>query len=290
MEVDETELSPATLEWLSDRRRPGNWVAVAPADEIPGDIQGWYRTILNMFQVAISPEIERRLAAGTLDEKFELYSAQLIQPPDGSQVIRLNDEIRGLPLIKLTRSIEKGDPIFITDLKGLVSFDVEEDELDCGHFTMLWHGSGWIASFDFRAGRAKSSQMIESAKQFLASAQFSASRSHAGPSVDNLFSACELLSKAHLTLHHSRAAKSKTHAAVGSALNAWGKMGNINADFVTIFNRMSNLRSEARYGAAQVEVPSSTDFEIVERELSLLEKAIAHKTKERVTASLGKAP
>lgn len=287
MEYTESELSAETARWLDDRRRPGNWIAIAPDDEIPSDIPGWNRTILHMFQIAISPEIERRLAAGALGQDFELYSAQLIQPPDGSQLIRLNGEVRGLPLIRLTRSVERGDPILMTDLKGLVSFDLDEEELDCGHFTMFWHGSGWVTSFDFRSGRAKASQMIASAMQFFAAAQFSASQSHPGPSIDNLFSACELLSKAHLMLHHSNAAKSKKHGAVSSALNAWGKLGNIDAGFVKIFNRMSNLRSAARYEAAQLELPTAADFEIVQRELSLLERAVAHRTKERATADLG---
>ena len=122
--------------------------------------------------------------------------------------------------------------------------------------------------------------MVKVAKQFLATARFSAEQSHAAPSVDNLFSACELISKAHLTLYHNRAAKAKQHAAVSSALNAWGKIGNVAADFVKLFNRLSNARSAARYEAAQVDCPTLVDFEVVEREAAQLEKAVAQKRRE----------
>src|ERR1043165_4187837 len=236
MDQEPQSLSPETSKWLEDRRRPGNWLYIGPTDEIPGDISGWDITILHIFQIAFAPEIRERFKSKKLGNDFMLMAAQLIQPPDGPQIIRLNDEVRGLPLIRLSRPIEKGDPVLVSDMKDLVSFDVDESELDCGHFTMFWHGSGWTINFDLRSGRAKSAQMIESAKQFFAAARYSFEKGHAGPCIDNLFSACELLSKAHLILHRSQAAKAKTHRTVSSAVNAWGRLGNIDNQFLKLFN------------------------------------------------------
>lgn len=283
MDGETQTLSPETTRWLEDRRQPGNWLAIRPDDEIPADVPGWDRTILHMFQIAFAPEIFRRLASGALDDTFVLFSAQLIQPEEGGQRIRFNHEVRGIPLVRLSRPVEKGESVLTSDMRDLVSFDVEEDELDSGHFTMFWHGSGWSISFDFRSGRAKSAQMIESSRQFLAAAQFSAGSGHAGPCVDNLFSACELLSKAHLILHQSRASQAKSHKAVSTALNLWGRLGNVDGEFLNLFNRMSNSRSVARYDAAsEVALPSAEDFAVIERELQQLEAAVAHRTKERV--------
>src|SRR5687767_9480660 len=106
--------SPETERWLADRRRSGHWMAIAPNDEIPGDIVGWDRTILHMFQAAFSPEIERRFASGLIDQKFVLVAAQLLQPGKGTRIIRLNEEVRGVALIKSDRPIAKGDPDLVS--------------------------------------------------------------------------------------------------------------------------------------------------------------------------------
>ena len=267
--------------WLTDRQRPGNWIDIAQEDEIPNDIVGWNRTIVHLFQVVFAPEIKRRFASGQIDEHFFLLAAQLLQREDDKQV-RLNEEVRGIGLIKVQRPVEKNEPIFASDLSGFEGFDVEEAELDAGHFTMFWHGRGWVGSFDFRIGRAKAAETLKAASQFLDAAKYSTSKGHPRPSVDNLFSACEHVSKVHLFLHRSPAAKAKTHRSTRSAINRWGQLGNVNEDFLSVFNRMSALRPPARYDvAAQVELPTTADFEIVEREIECLSKGISHITKTR---------
>ena len=291
MEHEVQSLSAETQLWLETRRRSGNWIQIAAADEIPSDILGWDRTILHMFQITFGPEIEKRLAENMIGDNFVLLAAQMLQPEEGEQVVRLNDEVRGLPLVRLGRSVTKGESVLVSDMRDLVSFDVEEDELDSGHFTMFWNGSGWSITFDFRSGRAKSAQMIESARQFVAAAQYCAEQRFYGPSVDNLFSACELLSKAHLILHRSQAVKAKSHGAVSSALNNWGRLGNIDGDFLKLFNRMSNARSTARYNpAAQISPPVDTEFSIIQGELDRLDRAVVHRTKDRVLADEIEAP
>jgi len=168
----------------------------------------------------------------------------------------------------------------------LVSFDVEESELDCGHFTMFWHGKGWSIAFDFRSSRAKSVQMLERAGQFLDASKFSADKGHASASVDNLFSSCELISKAMLILHRSPAVTAKTHGRVGSAINKWGKFGNVDAAFLKIYNRMSQERTSARYDAStEVTTPTAHDFDIVGRELETLKNAVAQQKMDRARAS-----
>lgn len=277
------QVSAETQRWIEDRRRPGNWFSIAADDELPRDIVTWEITLLHMFQIAFSPELEKRAAEGRLAENFQLISAQWLGPDEGRPIIRINDEVRGVSLIRLSRTIEKGDPIFLSDLDDMISFDVAEDELDCSHFTIFWTGKGWKMFFNFQAGRAKSAQMIGMAQEFLASSKYSAGEGHSGASTDALFSACELLSKAHLILHRSRAATAKTHGSVNSAINQWRRLGNIDSDFVELFNRMGNRREDARYrpGTA-VPLPTAEEFEIVDREVALLDQTVAHRTKEHV--------
>ena len=152
--------------WLQERQRPGNWIDVAEFDEIPPEIEGWYRTVIHMFQIAFAPEIRQRLSAGGLDQTFFLTAAQMIQPETGAQMIRLNGEVRGIANVRATRPVQKGEPVFVSDMQNFVSFDLDEEELDAGHFTLFWTGSGWIATFDFRAGRAKSAAMLKALESF----------------------------------------------------------------------------------------------------------------------------
>ena len=189
MEDNEVMESLETQRWLPQRQLPGNWIDVAKTDEIPSDIIGWRRTILHLFQIAFAPEIRRRLSKKQLSDDFCLSAAQLIQPHDDENEVRLNEEVRGLALVRAARTVHKGEPVFLSDLKGFVSFDLPDDELDAAHFTMLWNGSEWIFSFDFRAGRAECFDMLAAARQFLDISKQSASKEYERPSVDNLFSA-----------------------------------------------------------------------------------------------------
>lgn len=268
-----------TQHWIQQRQRPGNWFDIIENDEIPPGIVGSQRTILHMFQIAFAPEIRRRISSGQLGDYFFLNAAQLVQPEHGENTVRLNDEIRGLALVRASRTVHKGEQAFLSDLKGLVSFDLAEDELDSGHFTMLWDGEGWFVTFDFRAGRAKCSEMLKNASEFLEVATLSSARGFVGPSVDNLFSACELVSKAHLILHRSPGARSRKHGPIRSAINNWRRFGNVNEEFVNLFNQISAARSPARYNfRSRVQLPSQSDLLIVEREINNLMKQVSHRT------------
>ena len=280
MNKTEQTTSQETNRWLQERQRSGNWFDIAETDEIPADIEGWFRTILHIFQIAFAPEIRRRLLSGQLDENFFLGAAQLILPEDGERMVRLNDEVRAVGLVRVNRAVKKGDAVFLSDMRQLEGLDLEEDELDAGHFTLFWTGEGWFASFDFRAGRAKSAGMLDAAHQFLEAAQSAAGKEHARACVDNLFSACELASKARLILHRSPAVKAKKHRSVKSAINNWGRLGNVEKSFLQLFNRMSKDRSPARYDAGSpIELPSDSDLQLVRREIEQLQQAVAQRTK-----------
>ena len=232
-----------------------------------------------MFQIAFAPEIRQRLAVGMLDETFFLTAAQMIQPEAGARIIRLNGEVRGIAHVRATRPVQKGELVTVSDMQNFVSFDLVEEELDAGHFTLFWTGNGWIATFDLRIGRAKSAAMLKVAGEFLEVARTASTLGHTRPSVDNLFSACELVSKAHLILHHSSASRAKSHGPVQSAINAWRRLGNINDEFVHLFNRVSNTRSPARYDTkAEVVMPSQSDFQVVEAEIQQLINYVTSRT------------
>lgn len=215
-----------------------------------------------------TPEMERRRAASILPADFRMVAGQVLFPENGRAIVRFNDEVRGVAEMRTRRPVQKGDPVYSNDLEGLVRFDLLAEELEHGHFTMILTGDHWFISFNFLRRRAYCAKLITQAKQFLASAKFGLEQKANAPCVDNLFSACELAAKVHTILHMLPGAKSKKHGAIHSSINAWGRSGNIGEDFVTLFNRLTDLRPRARYQAGEdrMEV-SSADIEIVEAEL-----------------------
>ncbi|MET4701404.1 uncharacterized protein (UPF0332 family) [Constrictibacter sp. MBR-5] len=251
--------------WLSERQRPGNWLDVTPEDEIPPELPDWMRTFVHMQQICFAPEIRRRRDAGELPDGFLLWGAQLIQPHEGGRIIRLNEEVRGVPYLRLGRDVEKGGGVTIGDLDGLEYFDLNDDELDSGHFTMFWTGLRWILTFDFRSGRAKCVSLIEKSMKFLAASKLSASNGLAEPAIDTLHTACELLAKSRLILTHAPAHKWRSHGSINSAINREGRLGNIDSSFVDLFNKLCNIRSNAKYATGyEVDPPSQEEFDVTE--------------------------
>lgn len=219
--------------------------------------EGWARTFNQMYEGWFLPEIERRAAIGTLPDPFALYAAQALFPPEGSTRILLNDEVRGAGLMRAQRPIAKGEPVLHSDLEGLEAYELPDELLDNGHFTIIRVGERWGMFFNFLSGRAKARDMLELAAEYLLASEGSAAKGHDGPAVDTLFSAAELVSKAELILLRSPAAKGKTHRTVASGINAWAKLGNIDVAFVALFNRLAHERPSARYGDKKHRPPRS---------------------------------
>ena len=218
----------------------------------------------HVWEVWFRPEIERRQTEGTLPSAFMLYMAQVLFTPDGKLRILLNDEVKGEGLLRAPRPVEKGEPLYSNDLQHIESFELPDDLLDSGHFTIFHSGEDWRVFFNLLSGRPKAKDMLELADQFLDVALSAKERGHAGPAVDNLFSACELTSKAELILHRNPAATSKSHGPVSSEINRWAGLGNIDVAFVGLFNRLSQQRPNARYGDKEHRppIPDQDSFDL----------------------------
>ena len=155
--IDDEHMSLENQHWLQQRQRSGNWINMSDTDEIPPEIVGPHRTMLHVFQIAFAPEIKRRLSMAQLDDSFFLTAAQLIQPEDGGREIRLNDEVRGLVLTRTSRSVNTGDSVFISDFKGFVGFELNDDELGRSTF---YDVLGWRSmDHDFRF-QSRSSEVL----------------------------------------------------------------------------------------------------------------------------------
>ena len=58
-------------------------------------------------------------------------------------------------------------------------------------------------------------------------------------------------------MHDSEALKSKRHGQVSAKYNLWGRLGNIDAQYTKLLNRLQNLRNSARYLEGDLALASS---------------------------------
>lgn len=207
--------------------------------------------INHTFELWWNPEFERRRAAGTLSPSFRMSAGQVLFPQQGREIIRFNEEVRGLAEMDAPRDLKVGDLVRSTDVRGLKRFDLLEEDLDHGHLTMILLNGSWLVTFNFLRRRYYCGGLVTKAKQFISAAQFSFDRGENAPSVENLFAACELAVKATVILSMLPGASSKSHAMLHRSINAWAKLGNVNPSFVALFNRVSQLRAKARYEAGE---------------------------------------
>jgi hypothetical protein len=212
--------------------------------------EGAQRFLTQVFELWINPEMEGRIAARQAVAPVVLASAQVIFPPDGAPLVRLNDEVRGYAWTRIDRAVEQGDAIYEHDLHGLQGFDLHESELDFGHVTLISAGDKWFSAFNFLTQRGRALSLLKKANEFLEASVVARTKGHSAVVVDTLFSACELTSKAELLVSRQVKDDAVSHRALHSRINAWGKLGNIEGAFVELFNRLAQLRYLYRYETA----------------------------------------
>ena len=97
----------------------------------------------------------------------------------------MNNEVRGVGVVKTTRPVEIGGPVYESDMVGIM-FDLDKSELNSGHMTLFWTGNGWSLSFDLRPGRARSLEVIGLATEYLSTAIYAVKNKHQRAAIDNL--------------------------------------------------------------------------------------------------------
>jgi len=240
------------------------------------------RTFTQMFEAYFGPEIERRQRKGILSGDFALYMGQVLFPIEGKAIVHLNEEAKGVALMRANRPVQAGDKVTTEDLGRIERFDLPDDLLDNGHFTIIRTADRWHMFFNFLSGRRKAQDRLRLALEFLEAARDATLKGHAGPSIDNLFSAAELTAKAELMLHRSEASRAKSHKPIASAINMWSKLGNIERPFVELFNRLAEQRPNARYAdsAHRPQGPTSDELELVGAVIERLMRRAANRAGE----------
>jgi uncharacterized protein (UPF0332 family) len=230
-----------------------------PAD--PGDMDAeTAQTALSEFmRLWFDPEYERRVAAGQMAPSTKIVAAQAVFG-EGQTIIRFNEEVRGQGFARARRAVQEGEQVLHGDLVGIENWELAPDEVDYGHMSIFNTGDGWRCFFNFLRGRARADALAIRAENFLKAARHAHENGWHDVSVDTLFSACELLAKANLIVHMQKGAEAKTHPSIHTSINQWKRLGNIEAEFVKLFNDLGNLRHIARYevgNVSRLEQPSS---------------------------------
>ncbi len=199
-------------------------------------------------QLWFEPEIARRKNAGKLQEDFVLRAAQVVMNMGEEPVVRLNEEVKGVVWGRAKRAIAKGERAKTADFAEITGFDLTSEDADAGHLTLIAANGGWFLAFDFRYNADRITKIFEVAGEFLEAARFCAERGNPRAFCDNLFSAVELTAKGTLLITpDSKLFESRKHQKIAVAYNRWGKLGNVDPRYVRLLNRLSNLRSSARY-------------------------------------------
>jgi len=216
--------------------------------DIPDEIVGPERTLLQMFKLFVEPEVKRRHENGSLPDPFSVKAAQVLFFEDRLPEVRLNKEITFSVRARAPRAFQDDKPISLAEIAPHIeATELEIADADAGHFTAVQLNDGWLMFFDFRRNKLKGANLVERAEQFCTSAEDALARQRYGPAIENLFSACELAAKARLITSAAMNSDVKTHGRIHSDINQWGKLGNVDREFVEMFNKLSNNRDAARY-------------------------------------------
>lgn len=216
----------------------------------------------NLMDTWILPSVRERQEKGELAKPLSLRMAQIIFKPEGGKPeVRINTEVRGRAIIKLNekleKPIEKGDPVSINQIDNIEAFELENDDSNYGHATIISASEKWLISFNFIYNKQSSQEHLQAAKEFLFAANASLQNAYHRACLDSLHSASELAAKAYLLGRPDKSIiHAKSHDVVHSQINIERKLGNVPEGHVDTFNNLRNLRSSARYLQSDIQVSS----------------------------------
>jgi uncharacterized protein (UPF0332 family) len=244
-----------------------------PDDKIFGE-----RVFQQFMDLFITPEVRKRQEAGSLPAPVTLDAAQIIFFPDGRPPkVHINREVSAIGKVKLKKGVkkDKGDPIFLSDIDGIEDIQPHGEEFaDCGHATLMKFGSEWTIAFNFVYNKALSRRHVDTAQQFLEAADFAYEKKLWSALVDNLFSASELCARSLLLGMPDEKYRSKgTHSTTHNRFNRFGSIGNVDPDHLSAFNRLSQLRSRARYVKSKLELDEAFAKQLLQAVKGLYEQA-----------------
>ncbi len=216
------------------------------------DEEGSRNFFQHIMSLWILPDIDRRKQNGLIGNDFILTHAQIIFDLDRKiNKVRLNEEVKAVAEAKIRPGIrkEKGEPIYEYEVEEIKNVRLtDQDDINCGHVTMLIFKGEWIIHFDFRYNKGRAKERYVAAKEFHEAASLCYSQRIWRPFVDNMFSAIELLATSQLFLMpDQKYVKKPRHKTTQMKYNSMVKLGNYKVEYMEALNKLSGLRDDARY-------------------------------------------
>ena len=201
------------------------------------------RTLQQIFDVWINPEIERRKK-----EDFKVSKAQIVFSVGESPRVRLNDEVKAIFRDKVNNLIDERDLVFGKNIEEIDHIELTNGDANSAHITLLKFKDNWMIWLDFIYNKKKIEEHIEASKEFYESAKESFEKGRLRSFFENAFASAELSAMSHLLRlpnkgiltgrsHKDRREKYKEHA----------NLGNVRPTFSHTLSKLSLLRDSARY-------------------------------------------
>jgi HEPN domain-containing protein len=241
-------------------------------DDVGG--QNLFEQVLELW---VQPELERRKSEGSLPDGFTLFAIQILFHQDRDNIeIRFNDQVKGQMEFKTNRAFEAGEAIENTDIAEVVGFHLLDEDGNAGHITLFLLVEGWHINFDSRYNAVRVRETVDAAREFLATAEDSLKHGRTRALLENLFSATELMSKAHvLMLPGDDILKRHRHGFIGAKFNSQSRHTNVNPEFPQLLNRLTAIRGAARYLRGEWNLDSAEAGQLMETANRMLDDLLA---------------
>jgi HEPN domain-containing protein len=224
------------------------------------------------FRLWIEPAIAER---GLTITRADVVKALVAMPPSQPPLVLINDDIRDdvalIARVRAARPIEAGQTVTPADyssIEDLLPFGIDPN---AAWVALAKIGDEIVISFDARRNRQTAESLIERALEFADASNFSLTRTHLGPAIENAFAAIELAVKAQMYLlddsptqfHHERL----------RWWSKWVRLGNAPAESASVLQRLYTERGASRYGDGPITMASEDVRLALDRVLEVIEHA-----------------
>jgi uncharacterized protein (UPF0332 family) len=194
----------------------------------------------------VQPVLWARVGNGTWRPDDTLSSFRVVMT-DGAPLIQVNDEDRYWTVPVAARSFAEGEEIAPAEL---ITYQAEAPDHELPYIAGTRTDGGWELSFDLDRPHPRRLEFLELAGEYVSAAESVLNIGLVRPFIGNAFHAAEHLARAELlcypiTTGETLAAHKHTH--VASIYNLWARLGNTDAAFSDLLNKLSSVRPAANY-------------------------------------------
>jgi hypothetical protein len=221
-------------------------------------------TLINhVIEIWVEPELQRR---GLMLSEFELRKVFVeIEPGSGPRVL-LNDEVEFEATFVAKRPIEVGEAITLDDIELLTELHPVSVGPNSGWLAIARLGSRLVISFDFRYNKARSTALLNRAREFLSTAK----GAPIAVALDLAFSAAELAVQSQMTTLQS---DTRDHKGRARWLAEWAHNANAPQEHAHLLYNLADLRGKARYGDGELRTRPERLRSILKTVESMIESA-----------------